>query len=120
MIVVGFFIRNNVSTSEPYALYLAPILDSSKDLADYISKVALVDRPSLVYSKNDIKAVQNGGGFSVLHLLSLTIVHTTNFLASDTRQEIDVTIYDASFICVPCLNILSMIMSNYKVKEEMF
>ena len=79
MIIVGFVIRTNVSTSEPLARDLVPIFDSSKYLADYIRQVALSARPSLVYSNNDIKAAQTGGGCSVLQLLSLPIVHTTNF-----------------------------------------
>ena len=97
-----------------------PILDSSKYLADYIRQVALEDRPSLVYSKNYIKSAQTGGALSVLHMLSLTIVHTTNFLVGDTRGELDVTIADAAVVCVPSLNALSILVSKSKVKEEMF
>ena len=79
IIVVGFGIRNNVCTSEPFAGDLIPVLDSSKSLDGYIFQVPLKYCPSLVYSKNDIKAAQTGGVFSVLHVLSLPIVHTTNF-----------------------------------------
>ena len=89
-------------------------------MADYISQVDLADRPSLVYSNNDIKAAKTGGGFNVLHLISLPIVHTNHFLACDTRQDLDVTIAEAEVVHSPSLNTLSMIMSNYKAKEEMF
>ena len=68
-----------MSTSEPFARDLVPILDSSKSLDDYIRQVALADRPYLVYSNNEIKAAKTGGGFIILKLLSLIIVHTTNF-----------------------------------------
>ena len=95
-----------MSASEPFARDLVPKLDSSKSLAEYICKVALADRPSLVYSKNDIKAAQTGGGFSVLQLLSLPIIHTSNFLAGDTRRELDVTITDAEVVSAPSLNVL--------------
>ena len=77
-------------------------------------------RPSLVYSNNVIKAAQTGGGFSVLQLLSLPIVHTTIFLEGDTRREIDVTIADAAFFRAPSLNALSMLMPNSKAKGEIF
>ena len=60
MIIVGFVIRKNVSTSEPLVQDLVPILDSSKAFADYIRQVDLAARPSLVYSNNDIKAAQTG------------------------------------------------------------
>ena len=49
MIIVGFFINNNVSTSEPFNRDIVPILDSSKSLADDIRRVALADHLSLVY-----------------------------------------------------------------------
>ena len=62
VIIVGFVIHKNVSTSEPFAQYLVPKLDSSKSLADYICQVYLAAHPSLVYYKNDIKAVQMGQG----------------------------------------------------------
>ena len=75
-----------MSISEPFAQYLVPVLDSIKSLADHISQVALVARPSLLYSKNYTKAVQTGGGFIFLKLPSLTIIHTTNVLAGDTRR----------------------------------
>ena len=96
MIIVGFVIINNVSTSDIFARDLVPILDSRKSLDDYICQVALEDSSSLVYSNNVIKAVQTGGGFSVLQMLSLPIFHTTNVLAGDTRREIDLTISDAA------------------------
>ena len=96
-----------------------PILDNSKSLVDYIHQVALASRPSLVYCKNDIKAAQTGGGFSVLQLLSLPIIHTTNFLACDTRRELYVTITDAAVVHAPSLNALSMLVSKSKAKEEM-
>ena len=85
IIIVGFVIRKNVSTSEPFARDLVPILDSSKSLAEFIHQVDLAARPSLVYSNNDIKSAQTGGGSSVLQMLSLTIVHTTIFLSGDYR-----------------------------------
>ena len=66
MIIVGFVIINNVSTSDIFARYLVPILDSRKSLDDYICQVALENFSSLVYSNNGIKAAQTGGGFSVL------------------------------------------------------
>ena len=44
MIIVGFVIRKNVSTSEPFARDLVPILDSSKSLAEYIHQVDLAAR----------------------------------------------------------------------------
>ena len=61
------------------------ILDSSNYLDDHISQVSLEALPSLVYSKNDIKAAQTGGVFSGLQLLSLSIVYTTNYLAGDNK-----------------------------------
>ena len=65
VIVYGFVIRKNMSISEPFAQYLVPVLDSIKSLADHISQVALVARPSLLYSKNYTKAVQlEEGSFS--------------------------------------------------------
>ena len=73
--------------------------------------------PSLVYSNNDIKAAQTGGGFSVLQLLSLPIVHTTNYFAGDTRQELDVAIADVEVVRAPSLNEIYMLMSNSKAKE---
>ena len=85
MVIFGFFILNNVSTSETFAQDLVHILDSSKSLADYICQVTLADRPSLVCFNNDIKAAQTGGVFSVLHLISFPIVHTSIFLEGDTR-----------------------------------
>ena len=51
MIIVGFVMHKNVSTSEPFDRDIVPILDSSKYLAVYIHKVALAACPSLVYSK---------------------------------------------------------------------
>ena len=84
IIIVVFVIRKNVSTSDKFDQYLLPILDSSKYLSDCIRQVALEAHPSLVYSNNDIKSAQTGGGFNVLQMLSLTIVHTTIFLAGDT------------------------------------
>ena len=77
--ISGFVIRNNFSTSEPFDRYLVPILDIIKSLADYIFQVDFMDRPSLVYSNKDIKAAQTVGDFSVLNLLSLTIVYATIF-----------------------------------------
>ena len=109
-----------MSTSDLLAQDLVPILDSSKSLADNICQVALAARPSFVYSNHGIKAAQTAGGFSVLQLLSLPIAHTTNVLSGDTRQELDVTIADTSVIPIPSLNALFMLMSNSKVKEEMF
>ena len=44
MIVVVFVIRKNVSTSEPFARDLVPILDSSKSLAEYIHQIDLAAR----------------------------------------------------------------------------
>ena len=120
MIIVGFVIRKNVYTSEPFAQDLVSILDSSKSLADYIRQVSLAAHPSLVYSNNDIKAAQTGGGFSVVQMLSLPIVHTTKFLAGDTRRELDVTITDSAVVRATSLNEISMLMSNFKAKEEMF
>ena len=79
MVIVGFVIRNNVCTSETFSQDLVPKLDSRNYLAVYIRKVALADRPSLEYSNNGIKAAQTGGGFSVLHLLYLSILYTTHF-----------------------------------------
>ena len=55
------------------------ILDSIKSLADYIHQATLADRPSLVYSNNDIKAAQTGGGFSFLQLIYMPIVYANNF-----------------------------------------
>ena len=48
MIIVGSVIRKNVSTSEPFARDLVPILDSSKSLDDYINQNDFASRPSLV------------------------------------------------------------------------
>ena len=109
-----------MSASEPFARDLVPKLDSSKSLAEYICKVALADRPSLVYSKNDIKAAQTGGGFSVLQLLSMPIVHTANFLAGDNRRELDLAITDVAVIFSPSLDELSIIMYNSREEEEIF
>ena len=53
-------------------------------------------------------------------MISLSIVHTTNYFADDTRRELDVTIADAAVVRTPSFNELSMLMSNYKAKEEMF
>ena len=117
MIIVGFLIRKNVSKSELFARYLVPILDSSKSLADYIRQIVLAACTSLVYSNNDTKAAQNGGGFSVLQLIYLTIVHTTNVLAGDTRRDHGVTIADVAVVRTPSLNVLYMLMSNSKAKE---
>ena len=75
-----------MSTIEPFTQNPVPILDSSKSLAGYIRKVDLVDRPSVVDSKNDTKAAQTGGGCSVLQLLYLPISYTTISLAGDTRR----------------------------------
>ena len=72
-----------------------------------------------MYSNNYIKSAQTRGGFSVLQLLSLTIVHTT-FFSGDTRRELDVTIADVEVYYVPSLNALSLLISNSKVKEEIF
>ena len=36
IIIVSFVICKTVSTYDPFARYLVPILDSSKSLADYI------------------------------------------------------------------------------------
>ena len=119
MIIVGFVIRVNVSTSDPFAQEIVPILDRIKYLADYIWQVALAYRPSLVYSNNGIKAAQTGGGFSVLQLLYPPILYTTTYLTGDTRQELDVTIADTTVVQAPFPNALSIIMSNYKAKEEM-
>ena len=116
MIIVGFVIINNVSTSDIFARDLVPILDSIKSLDDYICQVALEDFSSLVYSNNDIKAAQPGGGFSVLQMLSLTIVHATKFLVGDTRQEIDATISDAVAVSTPSLNDLFILISNSKAE----
>ena len=120
MIIVGFFIRKNVYTSGLFTQDLVPILDSSKSLVDYICQVALEDRPFLVYSNNDIKEAQTGGGFSFLQMLSLTIVYTTIFLSGDIRRELDVTIADAEFFQALSLNALSMLMYKSKLKEEIF
>ena len=79
MIIFGFFIRNNVSTSDPFAQDLVTILDRSKCLDDYICQVSLAALPSLVYFNNDINVAQNGGGFSVLQMPSLPIVYKTMF-----------------------------------------
>ena len=117
MIIIGFVIHKNVSTSEPFAQDLVPILDISKSLADYICQVALAALPSLVYYKNYIKAAHIGGGFSVLHLLSLRIAHKNIFLTGDTRREINVTIDDAEVIRATSLNGISMLMYNSKAKE---
>ena len=75
---------------------------------------------SLVYSNNDIKAAQTGGGFSVLQLLSLPIVHTTNYFAGDTRWDLYVIISEAEVVCATSLNALYMPVSNFNPKEEMF
>ena len=120
MIIVGFVIRKNVSTSYTFAQDLVPILDSSKSLAEYICQVNLDAHPSLVYSNNDIKEVQTGGGFSVLHMISLPIVYTTNYLAGDTRRAIDVTISDMAVVQAPSPNVLSILMYKSKAKEEIF
>ena len=109
-----------MSTTDPFAQDVVPILDSRKSLADYIHHFYFESCTSLVYSNNDIKAAQPGGGFSVLQLISLTIFHKTIFLAGDTRQEIDVTIADAEFVRATSLNALSMLVSNSKKKEEIF
>ena len=98
MIIVGFVINKDVSTSDPFDQDIVRILDSSKYLAEYICQVSLADRTFLVYSDNAIKAAHTGGGFSVLQLLSLPIVYITNVLAGDNRRELDVTIADAVVI----------------------
>ena len=120
IIIVGFVIRKNVSISEPSDWNIGPILDNSKSFADFIRQFGLAARPSLVYSDNDTKKAQPGGGFSVLQLLSLTIVHTTGFLVCYIRIELDVTIFDVTVVLVPSLNALSVIMSKYKAEEENF
>ena len=74
VIFVGFVIIKNVHIRESFARYIVPVLDGSKYFYDYICQVALEACPSLVYSNNDIKSAQTGGGFSFLQLLSLTIV----------------------------------------------
>ena len=109
-----------MSSSDLFSQDIAPILDSSKSLDDYINQVSFVDLPSLVYSKNNIKAAQTGGGFSFLHLLSPIIVHTTIFLSGDTRRYLDLTISDTLFVITPSLNEIYIIMSNSKAKEEIF
>ena len=116
MIIVGFFIRKNLPTSDQFAQDLVHILDSSKSLVDYIHKVALAYRPSLVYSKNETKAAQPGGRFSILQLISLPIFRTTNVLEGDTRRDIDVTIADVEVVHKLSLNAFYMLMSNYKAK----
>ena len=97
-----------------------PILDISKSLDDFISQVYLETSPTLVYYNNYIKAAQNGGGFSVLHLIFLSIAHTNNVLAGDTRLELDVNITDVAVNLIPSLNEISVIMYNSKEEEEMF
>ena len=74
-----------MSKSEPFTQYLVPILDGIKSLDEYICQVSLVYHPSLVYSKNNIKAAQTGGGFNVIQLLSFLIFHKTNVFAGDAR-----------------------------------
>ena len=118
--IVGFVIVNNMSTSEPFARYIVPILDSSYSLDDYTRQVALAARPPLVYSNNYIKAAQIGGGFSVLQLLFLTIVHTSIYLVGDTIRELDVKTAEAGVIHAPYVNALLMLFLNSKAKEEMF
>ena len=49
-----------MSTSDPLSRDLVTILDSSNYLDDHISQVSLEALPSLVYSKNEIKAAQTG------------------------------------------------------------
>ena len=66
MIIFGFVIFKNVSTSEPFGQDLATILDSSKSLADQIHQVNLAAHIFLLYSNNCIKAEQNGGEFRVV------------------------------------------------------
>ena len=95
-----------------------PLLDISKSLDDFISQVYLETSPTLVYYNNYIKAAQNGGGFSVLHLIFLSIAHTNNVLAGDNRRELDLAITDVAVILTPSLNELSMIMYNSKEEEE--
>ena len=75
--------------------------------------------PSFLYYNNYIKAAQNGGGFSVLKLLFLSIVHTNNVLEGDTRRELDVTITDVAVILAPSIHELSVLMYNSKTEEEM-
>ena len=77
----------------------------------------MADNPSLLYYKNYIREAKNGGGFSVLQLLFLSIVHANNFLAGDTRQELDLGITDVAVIFAPSLNELSMIKYNSKEEE---
>ena len=84
---------------------------------EYILQIVLVARPSLVYFNNDIKSAHSGVDFSVIQLLSQTIIRTTNFLEGDTRLELDVTITDMVEVCAPSLNELYMIMSKSKAKE---
>ena len=88
------------------------ILDSRNSLADYSFQVALEARPSKVYSKNGIKAAKNREGISVLHLISLSIVHKNNFFPGYTRQEIYLTFADMAVACAPSLDELSMLVSN--------
>ena len=70
-----------------------------------------------MYSNNDTKAAQTGGGLSVLQMLLLLIVHTTNVLAGDTRRYLDVTIADVAVVFSPSLNSLSMLMYKSRAKE---
>ena len=116
IIIFGFVIRKNVCTSETFDRYFVTILDSRKSLDEYTHQDFFIDFPSLVYSNNDIKAAQPGGGFSVLQMLSLTIVHATKFLVGDTRQEIDATISDAVAVSTPSLNDLFILISNSKAE----
>ena len=80
-------------------------------------QVALDACPTLVYSNNEIKAMQTGGGFSVLQMLSLPIVHTTYLVSVDTIQDLDVTIFDAAVVFETSMNALYMLMFNSKAKE---
>ena len=70
-----------------------------------------------MYSKNDIKAAQTGGGFSVLQLLSLPIVYKNNYLEVDNRWYIDVTIAETEVFQATSINAISMIMYKSKAKE---
>ena len=73
-----------------------------------------------MYSNNDIKAAETWGGFSVLQLISLPIVYTTDYFSGDIRLELYVTISDMSVVQAPSHNALSILISNSKVKEEIF
>ena len=109
-----------MSTREPFAWDIVPLLDISKSLDDFISQVYLGDTPFLLYYNNYTKSGKNGRGFSFLHEILLSIAHTNNVLAGDTRQELDVTITDVAVIFAPYINKLSVLMYNSKTEEEIF